>query len=191
MEANIMESSSQIEILEAQIRECYGRVVWTHKTQEKCADILNYRNGNIKTLLITLSALTTSGIFITVLGQSKVAGIFSAIVSMINLALNTYLKKYDLGSMAQKHAAAAASIWNIREDYLSLLTDLRAGLLSTEEIRIKRDKLQSDLHKLYKGSPRTINKAYSEASKGLKEMAEMTFSDEEIDKLLPSMLKKA
>lgn len=185
-----MEPSSQIEILEAQIRECYGRVVWTHKTQEKCADILNNKNGNVKTLLIVLSALTTSGIFVTVLGESKVVGIISAIVSMVNLALNTYLKKYDLGSMAQKHAAAAASIWNIREDYLSLLTDLNAGLLSSEEIRVKRDKLQSDLHKLYKGSPRTINKAYSEASNGLKNMEEMTFSDEEIDNLLPTMLRK-
>jgi hypothetical protein len=67
---------------------------------------------------------------------------------------------------------------------------LHAGLLSTEEIRIKRDKLQSDLHKLYKGSPRTINKAYSLASKSLKEMEEMTFCDEEIDKLLPPVLRK-
>lgn len=27
-------------ILEGQLRECYGRVVYTHKTHEKCADIL-------------------------------------------------------------------------------------------------------------------------------------------------------
>ncbi|MEH0992030.1 hypothetical protein V7J87_28835, partial [Klebsiella pneumoniae] len=27
-------------ILEGQIRECYGRVVYSHKTHEKCADIL-------------------------------------------------------------------------------------------------------------------------------------------------------
>jgi hypothetical protein len=104
--------------------------------------------------------------------------------------LNTYTKKYDLGGMAQKHADAAASIWNIRESYLSLITDIRSSSLNSSEVRKQRDKLQSDLHKLYKGSPRTISKAYNEASKALKEMEEMTFSTQEIDKFLPQSLRK-
>jgi len=185
-----MEQDSQIEILEAQIRECHGRVVWTHKTQEKCADILNDRNSTIKMWQIILSAIITSGIFVTVLGEYKEVGIASAIISMIALALNTYVKKYDLGGMAQKHADAAASIWNIREKYLSLLTDIRARVVDVEEIRSVRDKLQSDLHKLYKGSPRTMSRAYDKASAALKNMDEMTFSDEEIDKFLPKKLRK-
>jgi hypothetical protein len=186
-----MEQNSQIKILEDQIRECYGRVVWTHKTHEKCADILNSRNSNIKLWQIILSAITTSGIFITVLGDSKEVGIIAAIISMLTLALSTYVKKYDLGGMAQKHAAAATSIWDVREKYFSLLTDIRAGVVSEEVIRKIRDKLQSDLHKLYKGSPRTLTKAYNEASKALKEMEEMTFSDEEIDKFLPKSMRKS
>lgn len=186
-----METNSQVEILEAQIRECYGRVVWTHKTHEKCTDILNDRNNAIKMWQIILSAITTSGIFITVLGESKEAGILSAVISMVTLALSTYVKKYDLGGMAQKHADAASLIWNIREKYLSLLTDIRAGVISIDDIRATRDKLQNDLYKLYQGSPRTLNKAYEKASKALKEMDEMTFSDEEIDKFLPKSLRKS
>ncbi len=185
-----MEQNSQVKIIEDQIRECYARVVWTHKTHEKCADILNYRNSNIKLLQIILSAITTSGIFITVLGDSKEVGVITAIISMLTLALSTYVKKYDLGSMAQKHSDAATSIWNIREKYFSLLTDIRAKVVSVEEIRQIRDKLQSDLHKIYKGSPRTLTKAYNEASKALKEMEEMTFSDKEIDQFLPKNLRK-
>jgi hypothetical protein len=186
-----METSSQVEVLEAQIRECYGRVVWTHKTHEKCTDILNDRNNTIKMWQIILSAVTTSGIFITVLGKSEAAGIVSAIISMLTLALTTYVKKYDLGGMAQKHADAASSIWNVREKYLSLLTDIRAGVVGVDEIRTIREKLQDDLHKLYKGSPRTLTKAYYKASEALKKMEEMTFSDEEIDKFLPKSLKKS
>lgn len=185
-----MDQTSQLEILEAQIRECYGRIVWTHKTQEKCADILNKKNDAIKLWQMILSAVTTSGIFISVLGNSKCAGIFSAVISLVLMIINAYVKKYDLGGMAQKHADAAASIWNIRESYLSLLTDIRAELLSCDEIRKTRDKLQNDLHKLYKGSPRTITKAYAEASAALKKMEEMTFSDEEIDNFLPKSLRK-
>lgn len=186
-----MEQDNSIDFVESQIRECYGRVVWTHKTHEKCADILNTRQDRLKLLQILLSALTTSGIVVTVIGNSKAVGIISAIISISLTILNAYTKKYDLGGMAQKHADAAVSIWNIRENYLSLLTDINACNLSCDEIRPLRDKLQSDLHKIYKGSPRTINKAYQLASKALNEMEEMTFNDEEIDKLLPKSLRKA
>jgi len=62
---------SENELLEAQIRECYGRVVWTHKTQEKCADILAKKNSRIKLAQIVLSVLTTTGIFIAVLGDKN------------------------------------------------------------------------------------------------------------------------
>jgi hypothetical protein len=185
-----MERNNPIDFLESQIRECYGRVVWTHKTHEKCADILNIRQDRLKLLQIILSAFTTSGIVVTVIGESKVVGVISAIISISLTILNAYAKKYDLGGMAQKHVDAAVSIWNIRENYLSLLTDISAFNLSCDEIRPTRDKLQSDLHKIYKGSPRTINKAYQLASKALNEMEEMTFSDEEIDKLLPKNLRK-
>lgn len=185
-----MAQNSQVELLEAQIRECYGRVVWTHKTQEKCADILNARNNSLKFWQIVLSAATTTGVIVAVFGESKEVGILSALISLVLTILNTYVKKYDLGGMAQKHADAAISIWNLRESYLSLLTDIRSQSLSPESIRTTRDKLQSDLHKLYKGSPRTISKAYKEASKALKEMEEMSFTDQEIDKFLPNVLKK-
>lgn len=185
-----MEQNFQLEILEAQVRECYGRVVWTHKTQEKCADLLTKRNDRIKFWQIVLSATTTSGVFVAVFGESKELGVLTALVSLVLTIVNAYVKRYDLGGLAQKHTDAAISIWNIRESYLSLLTDIRSGQCAVADACARRDKLQSDLHKIYKGSPRTINKAYVEASKALKEMEEMTFSEEEIDKLLPKALRK-
>src|SRR5687767_519983 len=48
-------------VLEGQLRECYGRVVYSHKTHEKCADILLARLGRIKFWQIVLSAITTAG----------------------------------------------------------------------------------------------------------------------------------
>ncbi|WP_415059292.1 hypothetical protein, partial [Haliea salexigens] len=35
-------------VLEGQLRECYGRVVYSHKTHEKCSDILLSRLSTIK-----------------------------------------------------------------------------------------------------------------------------------------------
>jgi len=186
-----MEQNFQVNIIEAQIRECFGRVAWSHKTQEKCADILNRRNNRIKIFQIVLSAITTTGIMITVFGDQKWVGILTALISTTLLALNTYLKNYDLGQIAQKHADCASNLWNIRENYLSLLTDIKAGVLDIENISIKRDELQNNLFSIYQGAPRSISGAYDEASKALKANEELTFSDEEIDKFLPNELKKS
>lgn len=185
-----MEPNSQVKILEAQIRECFGRVVWTHKIQEKCADILNFWNTFIKMAQIILSALTTSGILITVFGENKIVGVISVLISTALLALNTYIKNYDLGSAAEKHANAASLLWDVRENYLSLLTDIKAVIITEKEIVEKRDNLQKELHNIYKGAPRSISRAYKKASLALKENEELTFSDKEINAFLPKELRK-
>lgn len=184
-----MEQNSK-QLLEAQIRECYGRVVWSHKTQEKCADIILKRNNLLKWMQIILSTLTTTGLVVTIFGDVLWVKITSAIISAFLLLLNTYLKSKDLGAIAQQHSNAAADIWNVRESYLSMLTDLNMDDINVETIRKKRDKLQDKLATIYKGSPRTISKAYDEAKKALKLNEEMTFSDEEIDCFLPAELRK-
>ena len=184
-----MDQSSK-QLLESQIRECYGRVVWSHKTQEKCADIILKRNNFLKWMQIVLSTLTTTGLVVTIFGDVVWVKITSAIVSAVLLLLNTYLKSKDLGAIAQQHSNAAADIWNVRESYLSMLTDLKMDDVSIENIRKKRDKLQEGLASIYKGSPRTISKAYKEAKRALKLNEEMTFSDEEIDSFLPVELRK-
>lgn len=184
-----MEQNSK-QLLEAQIRECYGRIVWSHKTQEKCADIILKRNNLLKWMQIVLSTLTTTGLVVTIFGDVLWVKITSAIISAALLLLNTYLKSKDLGAIAQQHSDAAADIWNIRESYLSLITDLNIGDVDVEDIRIRRNKLQEELATIYKRSPRTIPKAYNEATKALKLNEEMTFSDEEIDCFLPVELRK-
>ena len=184
-----MDTDSRLNIIESQIRELYARVLWSHKTQEKCADILNARHKWIKIIQIVLSVITTTGILITIFGDDKIIGIISAVFSALLFGINAYTKDYDLGQLAQKHSNSASDLWNLRESYLSLLTDIKTGKLSTEEITTVRDKLQTNLYNVYKGAPRTISRAYRKATKGLKENEEMTFSPSEIDSLLPEELR--
>lgn len=186
-----MEQSSQAKVIEAQVRELFCRVVWSHKTQEKCADIFSNRGNFYKKAQIVLSAITSTGIFVTIFGDIKWVGIISAVISTFLLALNTYLKNYDYGQLVQKHVVCAAQLWNIRERYLSLLTDIRAESISISEISNKRDQLQMELYEIYKNAPRTVEKAYRNASNALKINQELTFTDEEIDMLLPIELRKS
>lgn len=177
-------------ILEAQLRENYGKIVYSHKTQEKCADILSKRNNAIKNLQIILSALITTGLLVRVFKGQGWALIVSTVLSAIQFGFTSFLKEFNLGETIQKHSTAALELLDIREKYLSLLTDVKANLLTTETITIARDELQEDLSKTYKGSPRTFSKAYREAQKALQLNSELTFSEEEINKFLPQSLRK-
>lgn len=177
-------------ILEGQLRECFGRVVYTHKTHEKAADILLTRLSRIKLWQITLSAVTTGGFIAAISGAVNVGAIIGVVVSTALLVLNAYTKDYDLGELSQKHRQAGADLWIIREKYLSLITDLRMGERPIEELQKGRDKLLEDLHAVYSGAPSTTYKAYKKAQEALKHLEDMTFSDAEIDAFLPKVLKK-
>jgi len=95
-----------------------------------------------------------------------------------------------LGELAQKHKQAANDIWLIREQNLSLLTDLVAGAIANDEIQAEKDRLVIALHGIYAGSPSTTYAAYSRAQDALKNQEEMTFSEEALDSLLPNQLPR-
>ena len=175
--------------IEGQLRECYGRAVYSHKTHEKCADILLTRLARIKLLQIVLSAIATGSFLTTILGSGKEAAVIGMIVSTSLLVLNAYAKNYDLGELAQKHKQAANDIWLVREQYLSLLADLAGSSQDDEGIRAERDRLVLALHAVYAGSPSTTYAAYRRAQDSLKRHEEMTFSDAEIDAFLPKQLR--
>jgi len=121
---------------------------------------------------------------------SAIWAILTAIVSTALFALNTYTKDYDLGEVAQKHRQSAAEVWLVREQYLTLLTDLKSNFVSSDQARERRDELLLELGKIYSGAPSTNAKAYQMAQKALQKMEDMTFSDEEIDTFLPRELRR-
>lgn len=183
--------NNDYDLLEAQLRENYGKIVYSHKTQEKCADILSNRNNRIKNCQIVLSALITTGLLVRVFQGAQWALLASTVLSAIQFALTSFLKEYNLGEIIQKHNTAALELWDVREEYLSLLTDLKARIVTPTEIIAKRDTLQERLSKTYKGSPRTFGKAYVAAQKALQLSEELTFNNGEIDKFLPKALRNA
>jgi hypothetical protein len=140
---------------------------------------------------IVLSALTTGGAVGVLFDRSSVFYPYATAVLAISLLiLNSYVKDLDPGQAAQKHREAGSDIWNIREAYLSLLTDIRDNTIPILELRKRRDDLQAQLHKIYRIAPNTNNKAYWKAQDALKKKEDLTFSDVEIDAFLPGPLKR-
>ena len=186
--------NNEISSLEAQIRECFGRVGYTTKTHEKSSDLCVSKLARVKLSQIVLSALTTGGLVAAIFGDPKVsqcAIIIATVLSTLLLILNSYMKEVDLGQQAEKHKKTACELWDVRESYLSILTDIHDGHIDIEGSRKKRDDLQARLVTIYESAPRTMPKAYKEAGIGLKEREELTFSDEEIDAFLPKSLQRA
>lgn len=95
----------------------------------------------------------------------------------------------NLASAPSRDSCGPTDIWLIREKYLSLLTDPRVGK-QLEDVCKSRDELLEELHAAYAGEPSTNHKAYKMAQEALTKMGDMTFSDREIDALLPKELRR-
>lgn len=174
--------------LESQIREAYGRVVYTLTCHNKIVQRLLSQNNKIKVWQIVLSALTTGSFLATILSSDVIAGLLGAVISIALLILNAYTKNFDLVETAQSHQKTSDALWRIREEYVSLLTDF--DMLESSEIMARRDDLQNRTAEVYAQSPRTDAKSYKEAQKALKTEEEQTFSEKEIDVMLPNSIRR-
>ncbi|WP_448134656.1 SLATT domain-containing protein [Stenotrophomonas rhizophila] len=177
-------------LLADQIRQCFGRVVYSHKTHEKMAEHCATTLRHLKIAQIVLSALATCGVLSLFVVDCPVAKAVAALMSFANLAVAGYMKGFDPGGVAQKHRDTAALLWNVRDSYQSLLVDLARGTLSAEAATVRRDELQTATARIYQAAPHTSNKAYTTAQHALKALEDFTFSDGEIDKFLPGSLRK-
>ena len=176
--------------LEGQVRECFARAVYSHKTHEKQGDLCAATLQRFKIWQIALSATTTSGTLAVLFTEDFRLKAMTAFVSLVTLFISGYMKGFDPGAAAQKHRDTAADIWAIREAYLSLLTDLVGSSISEEDARERRDNLQNALAAIYKSAPGTTPKAYRLAQEGLQRMEDYTFNPGEVDKFLPPALKR-
>jgi len=175
--------------LEGQLREMYGRVAYTHKTHEKMADGYIARYKVIKRIEIALSAVSSGSLVLAALGDGKSGTIVGAVLSTVLLGLLLYFKEASLGEQAQKHTVTASRLWGVRERLLGVLVDLtRSGVMDVAAAA--RDSINEELEEIYRGAPRTDEKAYAAAQKALKHQEELFFSDSELDHLLPKQLRK-
>jgi len=174
--------------LESQIREAFGRIVYTQTCHNKIVDRLHCINNALKISQIILSAITTGTFLAVIFTNERFSAIIGAILSLILLIINTYAKSKTLSEDAQSHKQSAAKLWKIREEYVSLLTDFE--FLDETIIMQKRDDLRTRTHEVYESSPNTDSRSYKKAQKALKYNEEQTFSEDEIDFMLANSIRR-
>ncbi|MBS3199859.1 SLATT domain-containing protein [Turicibacter sp. MMM721] len=165
-------------------------VVWTHKIQAQQGDIYLWRKNMCELIQIIASVLSTSGIITAVFWDETCVKILSALASGVSLFITAYCKQYDLGTLHKKHKEVELEWLELREDFVSILCDIRMERYTYEELLSKRDELLNRKLELSKRTPDASKEAVDQASQCLKMRKDNTFSDEEIDSCLPSEAKK-
>lgn len=176
----------------AQVREAYGRVVYGHKTHEKQADLCFTRHRVQQGVLVALTAASSGTFLAAVLGATvspELAGLATSFAALLVSALSLSTKTFRFYEENEAHRDTASKLWDVRESYLSLITDLMSGAVSTTDARARRDELQEAARFVYATAPRTSKKAFDKATGGLKKREELTFTSDEIDPFLPEKLR--
>ena len=171
------------------IRESFGRVVYSHKTHEKAAEIEDWYSRKVKWANIILTFLTSGTLISTIITDKNIYLYISAFLSTFMLGFTLFQLSFNPAEKAEKHRYVAKELWYIRERYINLMADMLNGRLSEDVIVAKRDQLIEELKLIYKFAPPTNSKSYEKARKALKIDEELTFSEDEIDQFLPNELR--
>ena len=169
--------------LEHEIRERYARAAWTQKTHEKDADIYHARHNRLKWCKIILSVGAASGGILSVLLE-KWWAVVSALLASATMLVNLIFENRDYETLSNKHRNMATTLLKIREDFLSLISELHMPDCDLTEIRKRKDEILNNWCEVLANAPRTSSKAYNAATNALHN-DELNFNDEEIDHILP------
>lgn len=176
----------------AQVREAFGRVVYSHKTHEKQADVCFWRHRLQQGALVVLTAISSGTLLaavVGVLGNEVLASLVTSFIALLVTATSLATKAFRFGDESDAHRSTANALWSVRESYISLIADLMSGDVPDAQGRARRDELQDMTRTAYADAPRTSSRAFAKARKGLQHNEEMTFTSREIDLFLPEALR--
>ena len=176
------------QVLLDEVRQNFASVVWTHKIQEKQADIYANRYKIFETCNIIFAGVTSCGVVAIFICEDYITKVLTTLVSFGSLFLSAYLKCFDLKNLERQHRIAANRFIIVRNQLLHIIVELHMEP-NLEQIKAEYQQILSDLNKLYLEAPSTTDSAVSKASEALNIKNEYTYTDEEIDHFLPNNLK--
>src|ERR1700694_5942359 len=117
------------------LRMTFGHIVYRHRAHTRVAySRLRWNRG-----FRAAEALLMTGVAVAALGAAfgrgyayEIAGAVLAVLALTTFLLHLTL---DLDRSAQAHAACAARLWRIREQYRGLLSDLSDGAIDMDAVR--------------------------------------------------------
>ena len=112
-------------ILESSVRDTLGSVVWSHKIQEKQADIYAEHFKMMETAKVLSASLTSVGIMSLIFTDQLWIKIISTLISFVTVFVSALFKSFDLQTMVGQHKAAANNILAVRDDLKLLILQIK------------------------------------------------------------------
>lgn len=181
------------------IQSRYIKVVWSHKIQEKQAEIYLKTSNNIQKAKTILSVLTTGGVISPILPilddlLNYAQPLYQVIVALLAAILLYLTLRYPDGVLETKaleNKKHAAKVHNLRNRYESLMYDIKTNCLSIDRIIETRNALERIENELYaEPAPHTSQKAVNKATQALKESKDSTTEIQEIIQIVPPELQE-
>mgnify|MGYP003525305855 CR=1 FL=1 len=180
-----MEESTKI--LYRELQERYVKVIWTHKIQH-CQAAIHIRNNKRQNSLLAFLSCLVSLSAITNILKWLPDVIMIPVLAVLSLILTFFTIKYKADNIvkaASENEYFAATMHDLRNRYAGLLADIKAGVLTNQQIIQRREDLEHDENLIYSGIvPFTSKEAVNNAEKALKHKQDSTTTDEEIKKII-------
>lgn len=181
-----------VKVLYREIQERYVKVIWTHKIQLCQAAIHQKKNKNHNTVLAVLSVLVSAAAISNVLKWLP-DDIIVPVLAILSLTLTFFSVLYkaeNLGKAVTENEHFASTMHDLRNRYAGLLSDIKAGMLTKEQIMAKREVLEHEENLIYSGIvPFTSKEAIDAAESALKYKKESTTTEKEIELLVSKNLQ--
>lgn len=176
--------------LEDAVRSTFASVVWSHKIQEKQADIYSMQFKCMEMAKIISASLTSVGIVSLIFTDQVWIKVLSALISFVSVFVSAFFKSFDLQTMVNAHKSTANRLLSIRDDLKVLLLKIKLQQDAVTELTKQYEKLIKTLNGIYIDAPCTTDKAVEQARIALNVTQDNSFSDKEINSYLPESLKK-
>lgn len=176
--------------LESVVRNSLGSVVWSHKIQEKQADVYQKRFRTLETIKIIAASITSAGLVSLLFTDAFWLKLVSTVVSFVSIFISAFFKSFNLNTMVNEHKRSAVALLSTRDQLIMLILKIKLRNETVDCLCNQYEQIMKQLHKVYIEAPNTTDTAVKKAKTALEVTQDNTFLDEEIDQYLPKALRK-
>jgi len=178
------------ELLEDSVRNTFGSIVWSHKIQEKQADLYSNQYRWMEIAKIATASLTSIGIVSLIFTDYMWLKLASALISFISVFVSAFFKSFDLKTMTNSHKITANKLLVVRNEMKIILLKIKLQQTEVTELMEEYESLVKELGEIYENAPNTSDIAVKKARDALNITKDNNFSDNEINSSLPETLRR-
>ncbi|MEK0306940.1 SLATT domain-containing protein [Bifidobacterium favimelis] len=185
-----MDGEAKYYLLEDCVRNVFGRVMWSHKIQEKQAEIQAHYSLAMTVTNVTLAAATSVGLFSIMFVDRFWLKLASTLASFVSTAIISLSKELDLPDRIKTHRKAAVEYLAVKDQLQNLLMKIHSRTVPLERLEEEFSRLNESVNYINTQAPQTTDRAVRRASRALKVKNDDNITNKEIDNGLPPLLRK-